>query len=100
MPFIAAAVQTFLVLQVLALSQWRCGGRRRRVPHAKQRTAWPRRPLSDRMGMPAHTMRRGVDRRAGGDALRSFLVGTVVGLLSISMVVPSLDPLSTSRRIP
>lgn len=100
-PFIAAAVQTFLVLQVLALSA---------VVlvvvvgvvylHAKQRSRVVATTLSDRMGMPRHTMRAASIAELGAMLLVSFLVGTIVGVLSASIVVPSIDPLPTIPPAP
>lgn len=100
-PFIAAAVQTFLVLQVLALSAVALVVVVAVVYlHAKQRSRVVATTLSDRMGMPRHTMRVASIAELGAMLLVSFLVGTIVGVLSASIVVPSIDPLPTIPPAP
>jgi putative ABC transport system permease protein len=100
-PFIAAAVQTFLVLQVLALSAVALVVVVGVVYlHAKQRSRVVATTLSDRMGMPLHMMRTASIAELGAMLLVSFLVGTIVGVLSASIVVPSIDPLPTIPPAP
>jgi putative ABC transport system permease protein len=100
-PFIAAAVQTFLVLQVLALSAVALVVVVAVVYlHAKQRSRVVATTLSDRMGMPRYTMRAASIAELGAMLLVSFLVGTIVGVLSASIVVPSIDPLPTIPPAP
>jgi hypothetical protein len=93
-PSIDAAVQTFLVLQVLGSSAvvllivvavvYLTTRQRARIVATL---------LSERMGMRASTMRAATAAELGVVLLGSFLVGTVVGLFATSIVVPSLDPL-------
>ncbi|MGZ8598261.1 MAG: hypothetical protein ACXWXB_08695 [Actinomycetota bacterium] len=100
-PFIAAAVQTFLVLQVLASSAVALVVAVGVVYlHAKQRSRVVATTLSDRMGMPRDTMRAASIAELGAMLLVSFLVGTIVGVLSASIVVPSIDPLPTIPPAP
>ena len=93
-PSIDAAVQTFLVLQVLGLSA---------VVllvvvavvylTSRQRTRIVATLLSERMGMRATTTRAATVLELGALLLGSFLIGTIVGVFATSVVVPSLDPL-------
>ncbi len=100
-PFIAAAVQTFLVLQVLASSAVALVVVVGVVYlHAKQRSRVVATTLSGRMGMPRDTMRAASIAELGAMLLVSFLVGTIVGVLSASIVVPSIDPLPTIPPAP
>ena len=95
-PFIDAAVQTFLVLQVLGYSA---------VVlllvvgvvylHARQRGRAVATTLSDRMGMPRSTMRTASILELGGLLLASLLVGTFTGAIATGVIVPSIDPLPT-----
>ncbi|MGZ8615362.1 MAG: FtsX-like permease family protein, partial [Actinomycetota bacterium] len=68
--------------------------------HAKQRSRVVATTLSDRMGMPRDTMRAASIAELGAMLLVSFLVGTIVGVLSASIVVPSIDPLPTIPPAP
>ena len=93
-PSIDAAVQTFLVLQVLGLSAvvllvvvavvYLTSRQRARIVATF---------LSERMGMRASTMRAATVVELGALLLGSFLIGTIVGVFATSVVVPSLDPL-------
>ncbi len=96
MPFIDAAVQTFLVMQVLGFAAVALLVVVAVVYlYAKQRARAVATVLSDRMGMPATTMRRASVVELGAMLVVALVVGTAVGLVSISVVVPSLDPLSS-----
>ena len=100
-PFIGAAVQTFLVLQVLASSAVALVVVVAVVYlHAKQRSRVVATTLSDRMGMARHTMRAASIAELGAMLLVSFLVGTIVGVLSASIVVSRIDPLPTIPPAP
>ncbi|MET0801744.1 MAG: hypothetical protein ABWZ53_11320 [Actinomycetota bacterium] len=93
-PFIDAAVQTFLVLQVLGFAAVALLVVVAVVYlNARQRGRAVATTLSDRMGMPRSTMRTASVIELGALLLVAAVIGTAAGLASASVVVPSLDPL-------
>ena len=93
-PFIEAAVQTFLVLQVLGLSAVALLVVVAVVYlSAKQRGRAVATSLSDRMGMRRATMRTASIVELGVLLGVSLFVGAMAGVVSVKLIVPSLDPL-------
>lgn len=93
-PFIDAAVQTFVVMQVLGLASIALLVVVAVVYlYAKQRSRAVATVLSDRMGMRPSTMRAASVVELGAMLAAAFVAGTLVGVVAISVVVPSLDPL-------
>jgi putative ABC transport system permease protein len=93
-PFIDAAVQTFLVLRVLGIAAVVLLIAVAVVYlRARQRGRLVATLLSDRMGMPRSTMRAASVAELGAMLAVSFVAGSLVGLVSSALVVPSIDPL-------
>ena len=100
-PFIDAAVQTFLVLQVLGS----CAVALLVVVavvylHSKQRSRVVATTLSARMGMARSTMRAASVVELGSVLLVSSAVGALSGMVAAAVVVPSLDPLPSIPPTP
>jgi putative ABC transport system permease protein len=95
-PFIAAAVNTFLTLDVLGILAlllvvvlavgYLQVRQRPRVVAAR---------LSSRMGVPSRLLRRALILELGGVLLGAIAVGVPTGLISAAVVVRSLDPLKS-----
>ena len=100
-PFIDAAVQTFLVLRVLGIAAVVLLIAVAVVYlRARQRDRLVATLLSDRMGMPRSTMRAASVVELGAMLAVSFVAGTLVGLVSSALVVPSIDPLPSIPPAP
>jgi putative ABC transport system permease protein len=100
-PFIDAAVQTFLVLRVLGIAAAVLLIAVAVVYlRARQRGRVVATLLSDRMGMPRSTMRAASVVELGAMLAVSFVAGAVVGLVSSALVVPSIDPLPSIPPAP
>jgi len=100
-PFIDAAVQTFLVLRVLGIAAAVLLIAVAVVYlRARQRGRVVATLLSDRMGMPRSTMRAASVVELGAMLAVSFVAGALVGLVSSALVVPSIDPLPTIPPAP
>jgi putative ABC transport system permease protein len=100
-PFIDAAVQTFLVLRVLGIAAVVLLIAVAVVYlRARQRGRVVATLLSDRMGMPRSTMRAASIVELGALLAVSFVAGSLVGLVSSALVVPSIDPLPSIPPAP
>jgi hypothetical protein len=100
-PFIVAAIDTFLVLNalgvvalvlvlVVAVVYLQARQRDRVVASA----------LSHRMGLPASTMRRSLVLELGALLLASFVVGIAAGVTGATLVIRFIDPLPTIPPTP
>jgi predicted lysophospholipase L1 biosynthesis ABC-type transport system permease subunit len=67
---------------------------------ARQRGRMVATLLSDRMGMPRSTMRDASVAELGALLAASFVAGSLVGLVSSALVVPSIDPLPSIPPAP
>jgi ABC-type antimicrobial peptide transport system permease subunit len=68
--------------------------------NARQRNRVVATSLSDRMGMRRSTMRAASVVELGTLLAVSFLAGSLVGVMSAAVVVPSLDPLPSIPPAP
>ena len=95
-PFIKAAIDTFLVLNVLGVVALILVLVVAIVYlQARQRSRILSMALSERMGLPAGTMHRSLVLELAILLFGGFVVGVATGLVGALMVVPFLDPLPT-----
>jgi putative ABC transport system permease protein len=95
-PFIKAAIDTFLVLDVLGLVALILVLVVAIVYlQARQRSRIVSMALSERMGLQAGTMRRSLVLELVTLLFGGLLVGAVTGLIGAAIVIPYLDPLPT-----
>ena len=95
-PFIKAAIDTFLVLDVLGVVALILVLVVAIVYlQARQRSRLVSTALSERMGLQAGTMRRSLVLELATLLFGGLLVGAATGLIGASIVIPYLDPLPT-----
>ena len=95
-PFIRAAIDTFLVLDVLGLVALILVLVVAIVYlQARQRSRIVAMALSERMGLQAGTMRRSLVTELAVLLFGGLVVGAVTGLMGAAIVIPYLDPLPT-----
>jgi putative ABC transport system permease protein len=95
-PFIDAAVQTFLMLDVLGIVAMVLLVVVAMIYlQARQRSRVVATELSRRMGQADATMRRSLMLELGAVLAGSLVVGAVVGTVATRLVAPHLDPLPT-----
>ena len=95
-PFIKAAIDTFLVLNVLGVVALILVLVVAIVYlQARQRSRIVSMALSERMGLQAGTMRRSLVLELVALLFGGLLVGAATGLIGAAIVIPYLDPLPT-----
>ncbi|HVD69739.1 MAG TPA: hypothetical protein VNG34_02655 [Actinomycetota bacterium] len=95
-PFIDAAIQTFLMLDVLGIVAMVLLVVVAMIYlQARQRSRVVATELSRRMGQADGTMRRSLVLELGTVLIGALVVGAVVGGVATSLVAPRLDPLPT-----
>jgi putative ABC transport system permease protein len=95
-PFIDAAIQTFLMLDILGIVAMVLLVVVAMIYlQARQRSRVVATELSGRMGQGDGTMRRSLMLELGAVLVGALVVGAVVGAVATRLVAPNLDPLPT-----
>ncbi|HEY8018502.1 MAG TPA: FtsX-like permease family protein [Actinomycetota bacterium] len=95
-PYIDAAIDTFAMLNLLGVTALLLVLVVAIVyVQARQRARVLGAALSVRMGMTARTLRRSLVAELGAILGLALVLGCLVGIVSVSVVVPTLDPLPT-----
>ena len=95
-PYIDAAIDTFAMLNLLGVTALLLVLVVAIVyVQARQRARVLGAALSVRMGMTARTLRRSLVAELGAILGVALVLGGLVGIVSVSVVVPTLDPLPT-----
>lgn len=95
-PYIDAAIDTFAMLNLLGVTALLLVLVVAIVyVQARQRARVLGAALSVRMGMTARTLRRSLVAELGAILGLALVLGGLVGIISVSVVVPTLDPLPT-----